>query len=106
MPVQETTPDTLVILLASVLALLLVLTLLAWRIARSLRRIERAMADGGLRHENSEGAPSASESAPGGAFESFLCEAPARRALPKAEQFAAYRRWRQEKGLNWSGPSA
>lgn len=36
-------------------------------------------------------------------FDRFLAEDPARRALPKKEQFAAYRRWREEKGLNWKG---
>jgi hypothetical protein len=36
-----------------------------------------------------------------GAFETFLDEDPARRNLPKNEQFAAFRRWRVEKGLNW-----
>lgn len=41
----------------------------------------------------------------GGAFEGFLDEEPGRRALPKGEQFAAYRKWRQEKGLNWTAPS-
>lgn len=35
-------------------------------------------------------------------FEEFLSEDPARRALPKKEQFKAYRKWRAEKGLNWS----
>jgi hypothetical protein len=44
------------------------------------------------------------ETSPGGAFEAFLSENPARRHLPKGEQFSAYRRWRQEKGLNWSNP--
>lgn len=34
-------------------------------------------------------------------FEVFLEEDPARRELPKKEQFAAFRRWREEHGLNW-----
>ena len=34
-------------------------------------------------------------------FEVFLEEDPARRELPKKEQFAAFRRWREEQGLNW-----
>ena len=37
----------------------------------------------------------------GKAFESFLDEDPARRNLPKKEQFAAFRLWREERGLNW-----
>lgn len=38
-------------------------------------------------------------------FAEFLAENPARRELPKKEQFAAFRRWREEKGLNWKSPS-
>jgi hypothetical protein len=34
-------------------------------------------------------------------FAQFLEEEPARRDLPKKEQFAAFRKWREEKGLNW-----
>lgn len=40
-----------------------------------------------------------------GAFEAFLAEDPARRELPKKDQFAAFRRWRAEKGLNWRAPA-
>lgn len=35
-------------------------------------------------------------------FEEFLNEDPQRRTLAKKEQFKAYRKWRTEKGLNWS----
>lgn len=45
---------------------------------------------------------SGAETPSGGAFEIFLSEEPSRRALTKSEQFAAYRQWRQEKGMNWS----
>jgi hypothetical protein len=34
-------------------------------------------------------------------FDEFLNEDPARRAMSKKEQFAAYRDWRSAKGLNW-----
>lgn len=37
-------------------------------------------------------------------FAAFLAEDPARGELPKKEQFAAFRRWREEKGLNWKNP--
>lgn len=37
-------------------------------------------------------------------FAEFLAEDPARKSLPKKEQFAAFRRWREEKGLNWKSP--
>ncbi len=41
------------------------------------------------------------EVAPGTPFEEFLNEDPSRRSLSKKEQFAAYRDWRSQKGLNW-----
>ena len=37
-------------------------------------------------------------------FALFLAEDPARAQLPKKEQFAAFRRWREEKGMNWKNP--
>jgi hypothetical protein len=36
-------------------------------------------------------------------FAEFLAEDPGRRELPKKEQFAEFRRWRDRKGLNWKG---
>jgi len=30
---------------------------------------------------------------------------PASQDLPKKEQFAAFRQWRDDKGLNWKGPA-
>ncbi len=41
------------------------------------------------------------EVAVGSPFEDFLNEDPQRRSLSKKEQFAAYRDWRSQKGLNW-----
>lgn len=84
---------------AGVLLLLLFLT--GWMVVR-LGRIERTLAGLASRPEQAPDLPPAIESQPGGAFEAFLAEDPERRKLPKGEQFAAYRRWRQEKGLNWS----
>jgi hypothetical protein len=99
MPSPE--PRLLLILLCCATSLLLVLVLMLWRISRSLARIERALAmDAGMRNADEAAAGTTG----GGAFETFLNEEPERRVLPKSEQFAAYRRWRQEKGLNWSKP--
>ncbi|MBG7606514.1 MAG: hypothetical protein IZT59_00550 [Verrucomicrobia bacterium] len=42
------------------------------------------------------------EAGPGSPFEEFLNEDPKHRTLPKKDQFKAYRKWRAEKGLNWS----
>ncbi|MEP2777028.1 MAG: hypothetical protein ABJQ29_12605 [Luteolibacter sp.] len=49
--------------------------------------------------------PEISEPEPGTPFDEFLTEDPSRRSLPKKEQFKAYRKWRAEKGLNWSKSS-
>lgn len=38
-------------------------------------------------------------------FAQFLAEDPGRAQLPKKEQFAAFRRWREEKGMNWKSPA-
>jgi hypothetical protein len=38
-------------------------------------------------------------------FASFLAEDPARGQMSKKEQFAAFRRWREEKGMNWKNPA-
>lgn len=75
---------------------------LGWRISRRLARIERQFKIMANLPDRDAPDPSPAETQAGGAFETFLSEDPARRLLPKAEQFAAYRKWRHEKGLNWS----
>jgi len=91
------------ILLYISVGLLAAIALLCWRISRRLARLERRLGTGAAHADADAAAPTAAETSAGGAFETFLSEDPARRALPKGEQFAAYRKWRQEKGLNWSG---
>ena len=95
-------PETEMIL--SVVALLL-LAWLTWQIGRVLScllRIEARMKQGGDGQAARGGEPSmAAAPKPGTAYDAFLAEDPSRRELPKAEQFAAYRKWRREKGLNW-----
>ena len=81
--------------------LLLVLTLIV-RILGRLSRLELLIRQTAGRHEVVEAGPSAAETSAGGAFEAFLSEDPNRRNLPKGEQFSAYRRWRQDNGMNWS----
>ncbi|MGJ8642752.1 MAG: hypothetical protein ACSHX9_05035 [Luteolibacter sp.] len=49
--------------------------------------------------------PNISEPEPGTPFDEFLKEDPERRSLSKKEQFKAYRKWRADKGLNWSKSS-
>lgn len=96
----ELTSSTVVILLAALLGVALLLILAG--ISRSLLRIERRLAEQPSPLRGADLAPSSSETSAGGAFETFLSEDPARRKLTKAEQFAEYRKWRQENGLNWS----
>lgn len=94
--------STAVILLSSCAGLLVWVLLLIFQISGRLSRIESFMAQVTSDSESSESAPTAAETSPGGAFEAFLSEDPSRRELIKSEQFSSYRRWRQEKGLNWS----
>ena len=84
--------------------LLLLLALLLLGIRGRLRRIERWLAGQTGRNQDQDAAvrSPADEHAPGGAFEQFLDEDPSRRELPKAEQFTEYRRWRNDRGLNWT----
>jgi len=91
-----------VIVLYSAVGLLVLLVAMVLGISRRLSRIEKRLAGGTSRAETATAAPSLAETSGGGAFETFLNEDPARRQLPKGEQFAAYRRWRQKNGLNWS----
>jgi hypothetical protein len=91
------------ILIYSAVGFLLLLLMFAWWLCVRLGRIEKMLASLASRVEPAPNVqPPAIETQPGGAFEMFLSEDPQRRKLPKGEQFAAYRRWRQEKGLNWS----
>lgn len=99
----ETDSPLLLNLLIGALGLLVLLILVSWSISRRLARLERRLAEISTRSGVDTTPPSSAETSAGGAFEAFLGEDPARRAMPKAEQFAAYRKWRQEKGLNWSG---
>jgi len=98
--------QTVLYLLIACTGLVLVTFLLIFRVSMRLGRIERlltgnnkAQAD---RTEGEEAPPATAETSPGGAFEAFLGEDPSRRELTKNEQFAAYRQWRHENGMNWS----
>ncbi|MCU0752325.1 MAG: hypothetical protein MUF86_05980 [Akkermansiaceae bacterium] len=102
MSVPDAEPTLIPLLIYATIGLLLLLLFLAWRLMVRLGRIERTLAGLSSHAEQASDAPPSVESQPGGAFEAFLLEDPERRKLPKGEQFAAYRRWRQEKGLNWS----
>ena len=110
MPSAEPGISTVVILLAAATGLLFLLLLTAIGIRGRLVRLERLLApkkdESPAVRASSGGAQSTPQTdvevTSGGVFETFLNEDPIRRNLPKKEQAAAYRKWRQEKGMNWS----
>ncbi len=94
--------QTVLYLLIACTGLVITAICLILRLSSKLSRLEKQLSRGPEHGERAEEAPPAAETSPGGAFEAFLEEDPARRELTKKEQFAAYRQWRHEKGLNWS----
>jgi hypothetical protein len=92
---------TLVAICVGLLLLLVVVGMIS-RIAKRLSRIESLITSDRSRGEAVERIPGEAETSGGGAFEAFLADDPERRLLTKGEQFAAYRQWRQENGMNWS----
>lgn len=98
----ELASSTIVILLAACVGLLFLLLLAVFRMGGSLQRIEKQLRSAAVEEPPAPAPLGKAEMSPGGAFEAFLAEDPARRRLTKNEQFKAYRRWRQENGMNWS----
>lgn len=92
------------ILLGACLVMLVFVVVLIFRVSWRLGKIEYLITgndDSMPSREQETNGPSGGQ---GGVFETFLAEDPARRRLTKGEQATAYRRWRQEKGMNWSKP--
>lgn len=89
-----------VILLSLILILLLILLMVATGIRRVLARVELRL------HQQAEHKGTATNATDAetkeSAFQAFLAEDPQRLGLSKSEQFAAFREWRREKGMNWS----
>ena len=94
-----------VILLAGVFLLLVVILLVLGAIVRGLARLERRIGRQAVADPTSVAAPAKGETLRKTEqkedFMEFIREDPERRQLPKREQFAAYREWRKDKGLNW-----
>lgn len=99
---SEIDSQTVVILFSVTVGLFVILLATVAGIRRRLARIERLLIGSAGHPEDAGSADGQVEGSSGGAFEMFLGEDPSRRDLPKGEQFAQYRKWRQEKGLNWS----
>ena len=102
---SETQALAMVMLLAVGVGCLLLLLLMGVRVERRLRRIEQVLKQRSVAGTTPISSTTAGEFSHGGAFESFLKEDPSRKALSKSEQLSAYRRWRQEHGMNWSKPN-
>ena len=101
---SETESLASLILLAMCAGSLLLLLVAVIRNGRSLRRIERSLQAREGAMKSASAATDGRASGARGEFETFLGEDPARLLLPKGEQAKAYRRWRQDKGLNWTKP--
>ena len=101
---MEATEMIVVGLLGVVVLFLFLLLLAVVRAGTCLQRLEQMVAERDVASPAGGGAALAPRPANDSVFLEFLSEDPARRKLPKREQFEAYRQWRKEKGLNWSPP--
>jgi hypothetical protein len=87
---------------AGFLALLLLMLVILWR---KLVRIENRLnhwPPQKLTRIKSLTAAAELDSSQTSHFEEFLDEDPSRKELSKGEQSSAFRKWRQERGMNWS----
>lgn len=100
--VPEISSSTGFILLCACAGMSVLVLGLVIGISRRLRRIEHWLVEQENRRQSEVPEPTATERPTGGAFDEFLNEDPKRLLLSKSEQFSEYRKWRQEKGLNWS----
>jgi hypothetical protein len=97
-------PETELILLFIAVFLLILILLQTARILTRLKRFEGRMPKPVSSRKHTKDKVVLHQKGSGGLFDSFLEEDPSRRTLSKSEQFAAYRRWRKDKGLSWSRP--
>ena len=97
--------ETNIVLFVLGVMLVAILLRITCQISKQLSRIEAQLKLAQSAQGQSVGAaPTQSDdSVSGSAFEEFLSEDPQRRALSKSEQFAEFRNWRKEKGMNWQG---
>ena len=105
---METTELAVIMLLGAAVLFLFLLLVAVVRMGGCLQRIERVLGEMAAGTGDSAAASAAAsvavKAAHDSAFAEFLREDPARKKLPKREQFEAYRAWRRDKGLNWSAP--
>ena len=92
------------VILGVLAVMLLILISTRAAISRLEARIEKLQKSHDIKPQSEVG--SAEAEAQPSAFDQFLAEDPERLVLSKSEQFAAYREWRKEKGMNWSSREA
>jgi len=97
-------PLSIIVLAYLATAILLVIMILLLRMNGNIAALSAKLSrsNRSAKLEEPDAAPNIAEADPGTPFEEFLNEEPERRSLTKKEQFKAYRKWRAEKGLNWS----
>ncbi|MEP4079132.1 hypothetical protein [Haloferula sp.] len=103
MPEMEL-PTALWVLLGANLFFLLLVWIGQLRAGARLRRIEYRLSEN-TGHSGAEeaslGERKSENQEQKRQYQEFLAEDPSRKELAKKEQFAAFRKWRSEKGLNW-----
>ena len=97
-------PPSIITLAYTATAFLLIIIVLLFRMNGKLDALSAKLNrnNRSAKLEDTEATPSVVQAVAGTHFEEFLNEEPERRSLTKKEQFKAYRKWRTEKGLNWS----
>lgn len=101
---EFTFPLSIIVLAYIATAILLVIMILLFRMNGRITALSAKLGRNSRAAKLTEpGAePNVAEVGPGTAFDEFLKEDPQRHSLAKKEQFKAYRKWRSDKGLNWS----
>lgn len=106
MPLPEPESQNLLTVAIIVAGLLLFCLFVLLRISWRLARIEKRRGSQPATARKSEGAVKSEPAETpdmSGPFGKFLSERPELNQATKGEQFAAYRKWRKEQGLNWEG---
>jgi hypothetical protein len=101
---ESTFPLSIIVLAYIATAILLVIMILLFRMNGRITALSAKLGRNSRAAKLTEpGAePNVVKADPGTAFDEFLKEDPERRSLAKKEQSKAYRKWRADKGLNWS----
>ncbi|GAA5483028.1 hypothetical protein [Haloferula sargassicola] len=95
-------PSALWILLGLIVFLQIVGILQRLALGSRLKRLQRQLGSRRSESKTDAATPAAAGTEQAGLFEEYLDEDPQRKLLSKKEQFDGFRKWRSEKGLNWS----